>query len=629
MLFTYVCAYAQDGKINPSLYSAAGIPDSLKEGANSVVRYYRTDMVVKGPGKVIITRHSIVTVLNEKGDDEAQMVLPYNKKYNNFSDIEMRIYNDKGVSLKKYHKGDMYDGAANGGELVSDERFLGVQHTIAAYPCTVEKEYEQEITSLTDLDKWYIQDDEQAVQNASFHIQINTDAGLRYLNKNTNIKPVKTTTANVSDYVWTVSNLKAFKMEEGAVSWRVLPAIYFADNNFLFYGVQGDFTSWQSFGRFIKTLNKDVCSLTPEREAEIRKMTDTIKTDKAKAEFLYKYMQSNMRYVSVQLGIGGLKPFSATFVDEKKYGDCKALSNYMSALLKAVNIPSNYAIVNAENNKEPADMAFPFDYFNHVILCIPFKGDTTWLECTSNKTQFGKPSPFTENRRALLISDDGGKLVNTPRSRMEDNQFNSEAHIVLDADGGAKTQVKILGTGEYRLDFIGMSAKKEDAQKEDLLKDLNIKQPSALDLKPGRDANYVKEVNFDMEYDRFCDVMSGDKQFYKPLAFPLWRGTVPIEEKRKTDYYFDFPLQKSCTTTIDLPTGFEVETLPANQSLKFSYGSYDISYTYDAAKNQVISKASFKLTNHVIPAAKYNEMQQYMDAVAKAQNKKLVIRHKA
>ncbi|MCR8557545.1 DUF3857 domain-containing protein [Mucilaginibacter sp. BJC16-A38] len=629
VLLTTICAHAQDEKIDPTLYSATGIPDSLKESANSVVRYDRTDMVVKGPGRLVIRKHSIVTVLNEKGDKEAVMVLGYSKKYDTFSDIEMRVYNDKGVSIKKYHKGDMYDGAANGGELVSDERFLGVRHTIASYPCTIEQEYEEDISSSLDLGRWYMQGNEQAVQNASYHIQINNDAGFRYLNRNTIAKPVKTITGNVSDYTWKVSNLKAFKMEEGAVSWRVLPAIYFADNNFQFYGVQGDFTTWQNFGKFIKGLNSDVCTLAPQREEEIRKMTDTIKTDKAKAEFLYRYMQKSMRYVSVQLGIGGLKPFPAKFVDEKKYGDCKALSNYMNALLKAVNIPSNYAVVNAEPNKEPADFSFPFNYFNHVILCIPFKGDTTWLECTSNTTQFGKPSAFTENRTALLIGDDGGKLVNTPRSKMADNQFNGEAHIILDADGGAKTAIKILSTGEYREMYIGMAATKEDEQKEFLLRDLNIKQPAAFDYKSGEDANYVKEISLNMEYDKFCDVMSGDKQFYKPMAFSLWRGTVPIEEKRKTDYYFDFPLQKSCTTTIDLPTGFEVETLPANQSLKFSYGSYDINYTYDAAKNQVISKASFKLTNHVIPAAKYTEMQQYMDAVAKAQNKKLVIRHKA
>ena len=43
----------------------------------------------------------------------------------------------------------------------------------------------------------------------------------------------------------------------------------------------------------------------------------------------------------------------------------------------------------------------------------------------------------------------------------------------------------------------------------------------------------------------------------------------------------------------------------------------------------MISTAKFVLSNQVIPAAKYTEMQEYLDAVAKAQNKKLVIRKKA
>ena len=621
-------AYGQDKKIDPSLYNAASIPDSLKEAANSVVRYSATDIVVKSPGKMIKRVHNIVTVLNEKADQEAVMVLHYNKKYDTFSDIEMRIYSEKGVSIKKYHKGDMYDGAANGGNLVTDERFLGVRHTIASYPTTVETEYEEEITSLVDLGGWDFQDDEQSVQNAFVHLQISRDAGFRYLQKNIKITPEKKAVENFDDYTWKVSNLKAFKIEEGAVAWRVLPRIYFADNNFEFYGVKGNLSTWTDFGKFIKGLNADVCSLSPQREEEIRKMTDTIKTDKAKAEFLYNYMQKSMRYVSVQLGIGGLKPFPATFVDQQKYGDCKALSNYMYALLKAVHIPSNYAVINARANKEPADFSFPYNGFNHVILCIPFKGDTTWLECTSSINKFGKLGPFTENRTALLIGDDGGKLVNTPRSKMEDNQFNSEALIVLDAEGGAKTQVKILSTGEYRFEYINLAATKIDDQKEAYLHMLNIKQPSTFNITSGNDIGGVKEVDLELEYDKFCDVMAGDKQFYKPRAFDLCAFTVPIEEKRKSDFYFESPMQKSCVTTIELPAGFEVETLPANQSLKFTYGNYDITYVYNAAKNQVVSTAKFNINNHVIPAAKYTELQQYIDAVARAQNKKLVIKRK-
>ena len=621
--------YSQDRKIDPALYSAASIPDSLKEGANSIVRYSSTDMIVKGPGKIIKRVHNIVTVLNEKADREAEMVLNYNKKYDTFSDIEMRIYNDKGVSLKKYHKGDMYDGAASGGNLVSDERFLGVRHTIAAYPTTIETEYEEDISSSLGLDRWYIQDDEQSVQNAYYHVQIDNTAGFRYIQKNINTKAEKISTANIDDYYWKVRNLKAFKIEEGAVAWRVLPRIYFADNDFVCFGVKGNFSTWTDFGVFLKGLNSDVNSLSPQREEEIRKMTDTIKTDKKKAEFLYDYMQKSMRYVSVQLGIGGYKPFPATFVDQQKYGDCKALSNYMSALLKAVHIPSNYAVINAKPNQEPADFSFPCNNFNHAILCIPFKGDTTWLECTSSITKFGKLSPFTENRTALLVTENGGKLVNTPRSKMEDNQFNSETVITLDAEGGAKTQIKLLGTGEYRDDYINIGSIKVDDQKEAYLHMLNIKQPSTFNITSGSDIGGVKEVDLELEYDKFCDVMAGDKQFYKPRAFDLCAFTVPIEEKRKSDFYFDSPMQKSCVTTIALPAGFEVETLPANQSLKFTYGNYDITYVYNAAKNQVVSTAKFNINNHVIPAAKYTELQQYIDAVARAQNKKLVIKRKA
>jgi hypothetical protein len=622
--------YSQDSDIPKDLYIAASIPDSLKENANSVIRYSSEEDIVRGPGKSTNKIHLIVTVLNEKADREAIMELFYNKKYDSYSDIIMRVYDDKGNVIKKYHKSDLNDySATSGANLVTDERVLALKHTIASYPETIEIEYEEDVNSFFDIGEWNIQGDEQSVQNAYYRIVIDKDAGFRYLNKNTKIQPLKKEVDGKSEYSWEVKNLKAIKLEEHAQSWRVFPRVCFSSTKFNLNGYPGDISTWDNYGKWQKDLNADVCSLTPEREAEIRKMTDTIKTDKEKARFLYKYMQQNVRYVSIQLGIGGWKPFPATFVDQKKYGDCKALSNYMSALLKAVHIPSYYAVINAEANKEPADPSFPFDSFNHIILCIPFKNDTTWLECTSNITPFGKLGPFTENRNALIVTENGGRLIKTPRSTMEDNQFNSEVNLKLDADGGAKAKVKILCTGGYRFDVIGYSALKVDEQKEWMTNLLNLKQPSVFDYNPSADKNDVKEVDMNLEYDKFCDVMAGDKQFYRPHVFDLVAFTVPVEEKRNSDYYFEHPMQKSCVTTIDLPQGFEVETLPINQALKFTYGNYEVTYTYDAAKNQVISIAKFNLTNHVIPAAKYTEMQQYLDAIVKAQNKKLVIRRKA
>ncbi|MCO5949925.1 DUF3857 domain-containing transglutaminase family protein [Mucilaginibacter flavidus] len=627
-----LCAktYSQDKKIDPGLYSAAGIPDSLKEDANSVLRYSMHDITVKGPGKAVEKIHTIVTILNEKANDEAVITLPYNRKFIAVSSFEMIIYDATGKQLKKYHKGDMYEHAAyDDAALVTDDRLMTVGHSVASYPTTVEMIFEIDESSMIDLDTWHIQGEEQSIQNSYYHIAISNDAGFRYLTKNTNIKPQKTSVGNTDNYLWEVSNLRAIKPEEGSAQWRVLPRIDFAAGKFEYYSIPGDISTWQNYGQWQWNLNYDVATLSQQRVNEIRTMTAGIQTDKEKAKFLYNYLQKNMRYVSIQLGIGGLKPFPADFVDQKKYGDCKALSNYMVAMLRAVNIPAYYAKVRAGANEEPCNASFPFDMSNHIIVCVPFKGDTTWLECTSSTQQFGKLGSFTENRNALLVTEDGGKLVNTPRSTADDNQFNGEVHIALDADGGAKAQVKISGTGGFRDEFLAVEAIKTDDQKRFFQRAFNMKQPSVFEIEPSTDNNWTKQVSLILEYDKFCDVAAGDKQFYRPKIFDLCGITVPVLEKRKSDFYFEKPMQMSCVTNIDLPTGFEVETLPANQSLKFTYGIYEVNYTYDAAKNQVISKANFKLTNHVIPAAKYTELQQYLDAVAKAQNKKLVIKRKA
>ncbi|HJP63630.1 MAG TPA: transglutaminase family protein, partial [Mucilaginibacter sp.] len=503
-------------------------------------------------------------------------------------------------------------------------------HVVSKYPETFEVSYEEELDSYITMPNWYIQERlEQSVQFSRVKVIADAGAGFKYECKNIKLIPKTNNESGMDTYEWQISNVPAIKKEEQVMSWRLLPAIKFSTTSFNCFGYPGSMNSWKEFGDWIKGLNSDVCTLSDARVAEIKKMTDTIKTDKAKAAFLYKYMQQSMRYVGIQLGIGGFKPFPASFVDEKKYGDCKALSNYMRALLKAVNIPSHYALVRAGENEEPADFSFPHNDFNHIILCIPFKNDTTWLECTSNKTSFGKLGSFTENRNALLITDDGGKLVNTPKSSPDANRFNSEVHIILQPDGGAKTHVKILSTGEYRFSYLSSAAAKLDDQKEFWLKDLGIKQPSIFDFELGKDNDDTKQIDLSLEYDKFCDVMTGDKQFYRPLAFPLWHNTVPVEEKRNSDFYFEFPLQKSCITTIDLPVGYEVETMPSNASLKFTYGNYDISYVYNKEKNQVVSTAKFVLNNQVIPASKYTEMQEYFDAIAKAQNKKLVIHKKA
>src|SRR5690606_36041786 len=97
------------------------------------------------------------------------------------------------------------------------------------------------------------------------------------------------------------------------------------------------------------------------------------------------------------------------------YGDCKALSNYMKALLKEAQIPSQLVIVKAGKNKDLWADFSAIGQANHMILCVPMVKDTVWLECTSQRNPYNYLGSFTGDRNVILVSDEGGKVVKTPK----------------------------------------------------------------------------------------------------------------------------------------------------------------------------------------------------------------------
>ena len=157
-------------------------------------------------------------------------------------------------------------------------------------------------------------------------------------------------------------------------------------------------------------------------------------------------MQENKRYVSVQLGIGGWQPFTAEYVEERGYGDCKALSNYMKAMLQEIGVESYPVIVYAgEHHPYEVEDDFVDPAFNHAILYVP--GEDMWLECTSQINPPGYLGEFTNDRKVLLITPQGGQLARTPKLSTAENNANEQLTVQLAADGSATLQYEALLKG--------------------------------------------------------------------------------------------------------------------------------------------------------------------------------------
>jgi len=347
--------------------------------------------------------------------------------------------------------------------------------------------------------------------------------------------------------------------------------------------------------------------------------------DREKVKIIYNYLQKNFRYVSIQLGIGGFKPFSADFTDKKKYGDCKALSNYMKAALKSVGIPSCVAIINAHYNSEPVDPAFPSDKFNHVILCVPHQQDSIWLECTSSNIEFGKLGTFTENRNALLVTDNGGVLVATPASKSSDNKFFVTTTINLEEDGGGLTNTVFRSTGEFRRQMDYMLNEKKDDQKEFIVHDMGFKQPDEFEFKKEESADlYINDLK--MSVEKLPEFIAGNKMFFTTRLYKIWEGKLPKAEKRHHDFYFQYPYQQNDTTIIKLPAGFTSDALPQAKTLSSKYSSYTTKYWYDESQKAIYSTARLELKQHKIPAADYAEVKKFFDEVTMDDTQRIVVK---
>jgi len=607
-------------------YPASAISDSLQKNAHTVYRLDEGIVDVTAPGKYSFHVHQVMTILNKEGEHHLRQAYGIDK-FRKIDNIEIKVFNKSGDIIEKYKKKDFAITAAyDGFSLITDDQVMRLQVAASGYPCTLEVTYTQEVTSFINLPSWYFQHPGVSVEISRFLVKVPAEIDIRYKAKNINIAPVITNLNAKKNYLWEIKNLPAKKSEAGAGEFAKIPRLLIAANQFEYDGHRGDMSGWKGIGLWYNDLVKTTNQLSEAYKSEIRKLVAGVNSDIEKVETLYNHLQKNFRYVSIQLGIGGFRPFSANFVHEKKYGDCKALSNYMQACLNAIDIKSYSAWINAGSDRSPVDPDFPYDGFNHQILCVPMDKDTTWLECTSSLADFAHLGSFTENRNALVLTETGGVLIPTPKSKSHQNKFSMTTTITLNEDGSGDTESLMTTTGEYKYEQLALSLEKSDLQKQYFVNRLGFPNPDEFDLSFGEKNLKPLHTRIQLKVEKVNDFKAGSKMFLRPRIYKIWSTKLPPNENRAEDYLFECPFEKTDTTLYKLPPGYSVEALPKEKQMKFEFGSYNTKHSYDAQQQAIVITAKFVLTQHHIPAEKYALVKTFFDDVMMDDSQRIVIK---
>ncbi|HEV7332188.1 MAG TPA: DUF3857 domain-containing protein [Flavisolibacter sp.] len=617
VLFT-ACAFGQ-----PVVYNAALIPEALKKGASVIVHSETINLEVSDLDDARINVRKVFTVLNEDGK-ESLLFNEYSTKFLLLNDAEIKVYDQQGKVVQKHKKKEMMTTAVGEG-LIEEGYVTFFQVKPASYPVTVEFNYEQKLKSTFYFPDYRFIRKGEAVVQSSYTAKVPSGLKLRYKARYCSLEPAVTEGEKYTTYQWNVKDLAAVEDEEGSRSMRDrFPYVNIVANQFSHYGFRGDMSSWKSFGTWINELYNNLDVLPAQRQQFFQQLVQDAPDNREKVRRIYHFLQNNFRYVSIQLGIGGLRPFSAQFTDEKKYGDCKALSNYMKAALKTVGIRSHVAIINAGYNEEPVDASFPASNFNHVVLCVPGK-DSIWLECTSNTADFNRLGAFTENRNALLITEDGGVLVTTPRSNAAANTITTHSVVKLETDLSATTETRMHTTGEYSEMVNDIIKEPRDEQKKTLVFYLGYKQPDEFELSATEEKE-VQQTSLKMAVRKLHEFNAGSKYFFNPRIHKLWPGKLPSAENRKLDYYFRYPFIKTDTTVLKFPEGYIPEVLPKEKKLDTDYTSYVAKTWFDEKERSFYTATTLVLKKHKIAAADYGKVKAFFDEVAADEAQKLVVK---
>ncbi|HEX6430954.1 MAG TPA: DUF3857 and transglutaminase domain-containing protein [Niastella sp.] len=606
-------------------YDLSSVPEPVKKDADVIKRYEEIVFEVTDIDRASYKVHKMLTIRNEKGKSELSYST-YTSKILSLEDFTVTVYDAFGKQINRYKKKDMRT-VATGEGLIDDGFYTFISVPASSYPVTVEYEYELKFKETLLFPTYYIITPGEGVERSSFTVKVPKGLDIRYKEKNIKLAPQITEDAQYRLYKWSVANLPPVEDEAGAVSYSSrYPSIMLAPNRFSIYGNQGELTSWKAYGEWIGKLYKGLDELPEERKAFFRNLVKNAPSEREKVKLIYDYLQKNFRYVSIQLGIGGFKPFSADVTDKKKYGDCKALSNFMKAALKAVNINSHVAIINSGYNSEPVDKDFPSNFsFDHVILCVPQPTDSIWLECTSSTADFDVLSSFTENRNALLVTNEGGVLVPTPASQSGNNKFIATTTINLEGDGSGQTATLFRTTGQYKNFMDNILNEKKDDQKESIVYVLGFKQPDVFDYIK-KDSTELFTTALNMVIEKVPEFTAGNKIFLAPRLYKFWETKLPKAENRKLDYYFHNPYEFTDTTIFKLPAGVSVDALPKPATLSGAYATYSTKYWYNETEKAVYSTASLVLKQYKIPAAGYAGIKKLFDDMLMDGNQRIVLR---
>lgn len=640
------CVHAADA---PAwMHTAANAPLPPHDDKADAVNIYSEDVtIVQSEGKVKTIERRAYKILRPGGKDYGIAAARFdsNSKINT-----MRAWcipaQGKDYEVKDKEALDVSPAGVGSMELATDVKMRVLKIPAAEPGNIVGYEIETEARPYI-LQSWWDFQKRIPVKEARYSLQL--PSGWEYKASWINHPEVQPTAAGSNQWQWVVTDVPAIREEEEMPPWKGVASQMIVS---LFppggSGKKG-FENWAEMGRWEAQLDQGRRDPSPELKQKVAQLTTGVPTTLGKIQVLAAYVQRDIRYVAIELGIGGWQPHPASDIYAHHYGDCKDKATLLSAMLKEIGVESYYLSINVTRGSVTPSTPPQMYWFNHEILGIrlpddvkdptllaiyshPTLGRVLIFDPTSELTPLGQLSGPLQGNYGLLVTPDGGNLIQLPQLPPSASGTTRQAKLQLAANGTLSGEVTEIHRGDnatwqrHRLQSVTKDADRIKPMETVLAHSLGTFEITKAGISNKTAPEQPLEFIYSFAAQNYAKT-AGNLVLVRPRVIGiLSRDILEKKEPRIYPVEFEGPGRDSDSFEIELPAGYEMDDLPPPANAEYSFATYH-SKT-EIKGNVMVYTRTFEIKELSVPVDKLEQLKTLYRVMANDERNTAVLKPK-
>jgi len=326
------------------------------------------------------------------------------------------------------------------------------------------------------------------------------------------------------------------------------------------------FEDWGAMGAWYASFIQDQWEMPPELKEVVEGLVAGLETDEERVKAIHRWVVQQTRYVALEFGVHGFRPYKVHQVFERKFGDCKDKALLLNAMLEEAGVEACMALVRTRSLGEIAPEPASLAVFNHAICYVPSLD--LFLDGTAEYSGVRELPRSDEGVWTLLVWKDGrSERKRTPDPDSESNRYVASYTAEIPREGLDAPFTARLQFHGIECAWIRRRYQDPDKRAELLEKDLSGSFPGT--RISGVEAADLAEINRPVALElegQLGGLVQPDGT--DAISLPVWLGRLGLSRtlaslsERRWPLLNDYVWKQQYVVNYLLPDGARPEPLP-------------------------------------------------------------------